>query len=106
MKLNSIRKIQFWGLRNSVSCSGGVCFDNDEKVTWLCRVVRVATGLKWQIIKNKQQWDSYLIEYDQECLNEVPVNEVTIVNAPMVKYSLIGQRGKAFDKTSLSDIPF
>ena len=90
MRLNSIRKIQFWGLRNSVSCNGGVCFDNDEKVTWLCRVVRTDEGLKWQIIKNKSQWDNYLIEYDQESLNEYDINDVTIVNDPMAKYSING----------------
>jgi len=105
MKVNQIRKIQFWGLRNSVSCSGGVCFDNDEKVTWLCRVVRVADGLKWQIIKNKQQWDSYLIEYDQESLNEASINDVEIINDPMIKYSWSAQRGAKYHK-SHSFLPF
>jgi len=106
MKLNSIKKIQFWGLRNSLGAGGGVIFDCDTKVTWLCRVVRVVDGLKWQIVRNNNQWDSCMIEYDQECLDNTPLHDVKIVHEPMVKYSLIGQRGKALDKVNLCDIPF
>lgn len=98
MKAGIIRKIKFWGLRTY-----GNSFDNDVEVVWLCRVVHVEDGLKWQIIKNKSQWDFNLIEYDQECLNEYLVHEVEIVHEPMLKYSLIGHRGKALN---LSDIPF
>ena len=105
MKVNSIRKIQFWGLRNSIGCSGGVIFDNDEKVTWLCRVVRVADGLKWQIIKNKYQWDYDLIDYDQECLNNYTVDEVAIVNDPMVKYLFSTQRGVRL-QDNYNNLPF
>ena len=94
MKLNQIRKIQFWGLRNSISCSGGVIFDNDEKVTWLCRVVRVADGLKWQIIKNKVQWDNY----HQESLDEAGINDVEIIDEPMPSYSWNSQRGVSLNK--------
>ena len=105
MKVNSIRKIQFWGLRNSIGCGGGVIFDNDEKVTWLCRVARVADGLKWQIIKNKHQWDHDLIDYDQESLNQCHVDEVTITNDPMAKYSYTTQRGVSL-QDNYNSLPF
>jgi len=70
MKLRQIKKVSFWTLRNGVASGGGVIFDIDTKVTRLCRVVRVADGLKWQIIKKKHQheWD-YFLEQDQECLD-------------------------------------
>jgi len=106
MKLNQIAKIKFWGLRNSIGASGGVVFDNDAEVTWLCRVVRVVDGLQWQIIKNKHQWGSCLIDYDQESLNNTPVDYVKIIKEPMNKYRVNGQRGKGIDKCNLSDIPF
>ena len=70
MKLRQIKKVRFWSLRNGIGSSGGVLFDCDTQVKRLCRVVRVADGLKWQIIKKKYQheWDYYL-EQDQECLD-------------------------------------
>ena len=82
MKVRSIRKISFRGLR-----AYGGSFDNDVRLTYLCRVVRVEDGLKWQIVRNKHQFNCQLVDHDQESLNEYDVAEVEVVNVRMLKYS-------------------
>ena len=71
MKLRQIKRVKFWSLRNGIGSSGGVLFDCDTQVERLCRVVRVADGLKWQIIKkpNIDYFDDYYFDVDQECLD-------------------------------------
>lgn len=92
--LGTISKITFNGLRNSIGANGGVIFDNDARLTYLCRLVRVPDGLKWQIIKNKQQFDTDLIEHDQVSLDNQAIGDVEIITAPMVKYSINKIRGR------------
>ena len=105
--LGTISKITFDGLRNSIGESGGVLFDNDARITYLCRVVRVPDGLKWQIIKNKYQSSAGLIEHDQECLDQHGIDDVEIVHVPMVKYSINKVRGKiSGDSINFDDWPF
>jgi len=107
--LGTISKIKFSSLRNAIGANGGVIFDTDSKVTYLCRVVRVPDGLKWQIVKNKYQRDDCLIEYDQECLDQHGIDDVEIVNEPMLKYSINNVRGRVnnhdFD-SFIANIPF
>jgi hypothetical protein len=71
MKLRRIKRLTFWTLRSGIGESGGVIFDEDTKVTKLCRVVRIHEGLKWQIVKNKYQSFNELNEVDQECLDNI-----------------------------------
>lgn len=92
MKVGTVRKIKFWTLRNSYGY-GGVIFDNDEQVIYLCRLVRVKSGLKWQIIKNNNQYDDQLIGYDQISLDNDCVEDIEIIKQPMQKYRNNGIRG-------------
>lgn len=93
MKVGTIRKIKFWSLRASIGDSGGVTFDNDERVVKNCRLVMGEYGLKWQLIKNREYDYSYCNETDQECLNEYDYTHVEILKLPMEKYRNNGFRG-------------
>lgn len=95
MKLRQISKIKFSGLRTVIGDSGGVIFDCDEDVSWLCRVVRTDEGLKWQIIKNKYQFDHCLLEHDQLCLDQYAIDEVEIIKEPMIKYIMVKHTGRS-----------
>lgn len=103
MKLNTIRKIRFWALRNS-SGYGGVVFDNDKQVIYKCRLVRVEYGIKWQIIKNNKQYDDQMIDYDQISLDNSRLEDVEILNLPMDKYRNNGVRGVR--RPTDTDTPF
>lgn len=94
MKPGQVRKLKFWALRNGVGMNGGVVFDVDTEVTYLCRVIRIKEGLKWQIIKNKHQYDEQLMQYDQECLDNYEIYEVKILHEAFKKYVYPTGRGK------------
>ena len=106
MKARQIKKIEFWSLRDGLGGSYGVVNDIDTLVTRKCRSVKDGQGLKWQLVKDNEYYHHYCNETDQECLDSTCIDDVAIVNEPMIKYSLIGQRGKPIDKGLLHEIPF
>ena len=110
LTLGSVRKIKFNGLRNHIGANGGVIHDADTMLVYLCRLVRVPDGLKWQIVKNKYQADPWTIEIDQESLDDNDFDDVVIVTEPMIKWSINRVRGRVAKGSDyhgfINNIPF
>jgi len=105
MKVGQIKKIKFNSLRDTLGDNYGVCCDTDTLVVRKCRVVHGEFGLKWQLVKDFEYMHHYCNETDQECLDNGEIDDVEIVNEPMIKYSWCAQRGVALNK-NYSLLPF
>lgn len=105
MKVRQVKKVRFNSLRDTISDNYGVCCETDVLVVRKCRVVLGEYGLKWQLVKDEEYNHHYCNETDQECLDNHDINDVEIVNEPMVKYSWNAQRGGRTNE-NYSFLPF
>jgi len=105
MKARQIKKIKFWSLRDCMGEEGGVICDNDTVVIRKCRAVLGEYGLKWQLVVDDEYKHHYCNETDQECLDNTLIDDVEIVNEPMVNHSWCAQRGVTLNE-NYSLLPF
>ena len=105
MKVRQIKKIKFNSLRDTLGDNYGECCDTDTLVVRKGRVVLGEYGLKWQLVKDDEYNYHYYNETDQECLDSHELNEVEIVNEPMVIHSWNAQRGVTLN-CNYSLLPF